>query len=301
MAEPEIPAVAPVVPAAVIPEPVAAPVAAVVAAEPAAAAVEAPVAAPAAPSAAEPPKPVDIPSLLDEVGKEPPKEVAAAEAPKPGEEAKPAEAAKPGEPEKPKEGEAAKSSEVVAEAPKLAAVEYKWDAPETIKFDDAIKGEVSTALDAFRTDPTNPRPLFDQAEKMMQRYAAQVSQDQFKVFNETRKNWRTEIMADPEVGGAGYQTSMGAVARVRDAVVSNAKAGTPQHAADIKAFDEFCRVTGAGDHPVLVKMFKRMARFMDEPAPPPPGAKAPASNSVNPNRSRAERLYPNTNFGRRAS
>lgn len=195
------------------------------------------------------------------------------EAAKPVEVVTPApEAAKPAEP-------------VVAETPTLAPIDYfaKLNIPETLKVDDAMKGDVTKAFDAFRTDPNaGAQALIDLHNKTMQNYAEQLRADQYRVFNETRRNWQNEVRSDPQIGGSRFQTSMGDIAKVRDALV-------PEK--DRPAFESFLRVTGAGDHPVFLKMLHNAARYLGEPSLPPAGAKPVPNNGRSPSETRRERLY----------
>lgn len=253
------------------------------AAAPAAAVPE--VAAPAVEVAA-PEAPAPQLSLLQQFDKDAAKpaepEVKPAEAAKPEGDAKPAEAkpaekpveAKPGEkPAEAKPAEAAKP-----EPAKIEPVAYEYALPETLKMDDATKGEFHTALDAFRTDPLKgAQPLIELHNKTMQTYADSLAQQQRDVWNDTRKGWNTEVLADEQIGGSGHQTAMGAIARMRDMFV-------PEK--DRAAFESFLSVTGAGDHPAFLKMLHNAARFYDEPAMPPPNVK-PAPNGANPNGRRA--------------
>jgi hypothetical protein len=242
------------------------PVEASVAAEPVVAPVaEAPaVAAPVESVAAE--APVAAPSLLEtfdaenkpaEVVAEPAKE-AATEAPKGGE--KPADGAP------------------VAEVPALEPVDYKYTLPETMKMDDTLKGDVHKAFDAFRANPSEgAQALVDiytkATSEFAKNYAEDLTRKQWDTFAETRRGWQTEVMADPEIGGAGFQTSMGAIARVRDALVPPSER---------EAFETMLRVTGVGDHPQFLKMLHRGARFIDEAPQPPQNIKPPTGNGRKP-------------------
>lgn len=245
-------------------------------AEPAAAPAET-----AAPAATEP-----APTLLQQFDKDNAAKPAEGEKPaaeaaadgKPGE--KPAEPAKPAEP-KPGEAKPAeakpgeKPAEAKAEAPKLEPVAYEYALPETIKMDDALKGEFHTALDAFRADPAKGvQPLIALHEKTMSDYATHLQNEQVRVWNDTRKGWNTDALADEQIGGSGHQTAMGAIARMRDLFVSEK---------DRPAFEQFLQVTGAGDHPAFLKMLHNAARLYDEPAMPPSNVKPPATNGQNPN------------------
>jgi hypothetical protein len=241
---------------------------------------------PASPPVAEVPKPVEperTPTLLEKHDAE----VAAKVEPlKPAAEVKPAD--KPTEsakdapkPAEPKAAETAKPAETEkpAEPAKPEPVEYKYTLPETIKLDDARKAETHAAFDLFRADPTNPQPLIDLHNKAMTEFAEQTRRDQFDTFNKTKADWEKVWMADAEIGGAGYQTSIAAIARARDLLISSHKVGTPQYLADRKAFDEMLAVTGAGSHPAFGRLLHNAARFVDEPqaAEIPTNIKPPAN------------------------
>ncbi len=217
-------------------------------ADKAAAAVEA-AKKPAAEVKAEPEKPV---VAADAKPVEPAKDPAKAEVAKPDAAAAKPEDAKPAEPAK------------------LEPVVYEYKLPDTLKMDDALKGKTHSAFDAFRADPVKgAQALVDLHNEQMQAfatdYAAQTLENQQRAFAATRRQWQNEHRADPEIGGAGYDTALEAIARVRDIAVSSAKRGTPQYDADMKSFNDFLRITGAGDHPAFLKFVHNAARFVDEP------------------------------------
>ena len=252
---------------AVAPEPVAAP-------EPAPAAVVEPAAAPAVEEPAAPAAPAPEPTLLqkhdaEQAAKEPKPAEPPAAAPAPAAEAKPAEAPAAAEP--------------APEAPAAPEpVEYKYELPETITMDDATRGSFHTALDAFRADPAaGAQGLIDLHNQTMQQYADHLAQEQQRVWNETRKTWQTEVMADEQLGGAGFQTTMGAIARMRDLLVPESRRA---------AFDNFLSVTGAGDHPEFLRILHNAARIYDEAPMAPPGAR-PAPNAGQPQGRGLRSLY----------
>lgn len=264
--------------------------------------------APAASPTADAPK-IELtsekPSLLDKHDTTAAEKTKAAEPAKAAEDdKKPVEAAKPGEPVKPTDeaARAAEAAKVAAEAAKPAEpakpdpIEYKYKLPDTLKMDDTLKGEVHGAFDAFRADPTNAQPLIDLHNRTMENYAKQLADqtlaNQHKAFNTTRDGWAKDVLADQEIGGAGHQTAMTAIARARDLLVSGAKPGSPQYLADYKAHEDFLRITGAGDHPVYLKMLHRAARYFDEPTPPGENPKPPPDNGKAPGRT-ARVLYDN--------
>lgn len=159
-----------------------------------------------------------------------------------------------------------------------APIVYEYALPETIRMDDATRGEFHTALDGFRTDPAKgAQALVDLHNKTMTDYAAHLLDEQHRAFNKTRADWNKEVLADEQLGGAGHQTAMGAVARMRDMFVAEK---------DRPAFEQFLRITGAGDHPQFLKLLHNAARLFDEPGLPPPDAKPPPNNGRAPGRSR---------------
>ena len=183
-----------------------------------------------------PPSHTDTPTLLEEAGK-------------PTAEAKPVPEGekKPGEAEKPLEPVETRTYE-------------PFTLPEGVTPDEQ-------QLDAFRQvaashnlDQTAAQGFLDLHVAAIQRAGEAMRAEQQRIFAETRKGWVEEIKADPILGGAGHQTALMAAARMRDLLVPEA------HRAE---FADFMRVTGAGDHPALMRLFHTAARFYDEPAAPP--------------------------------
>lgn len=179
-------------------------------------------------------------------------------------------------------------------APELTPLDYfaaegGIKLPETISMNDEQRTEFSTALDAFRADPTSAsaQKIVDMGTKMMSDYAEHVTSEQFRIWNDTRKGWQTQVMADPILGGAGHQTAMAAVADVRDKLVPEA---------DRPAFNEMLRVTGVGDHPAFLRMLQRGARFFKEAGPPPPDPRPTPDAGKRPGKRGAADIYTNTNF-----
>lgn len=251
----------PTIGAGATPESVAASPAAAPAATPES--VAAAVAEPVAPVAAEPAAPAaepaaSEPTLLEKFDADKKaKEPATPEAKPAGSEAKPKDGAAAPEP----------GGDLPAEPAALEPVAYEYTLPETIKLDDASRAEFHTALDAFRKDPVKgAQQLVDMHNKAMTEFAQQTYQNQVKAFNETRRGWVDQVMGDEELGGAGYQTTMGAIARMRDMLVPE------KH---LSEFNDFLKVTGAGDHPAFLRMLHAAARIFDEAPMPPPGPKPP--------------------------
>jgi hypothetical protein len=163
-----------------------------------------------------------------------------------------------------------------AEPPPLAAVEYKYTVPETMKMDDALKGKVHKAFDDFRANPTEgAQALVNLHEEQMKAYSQWLLDEQQRVFLETRKDWSKRIRSDAELGGSGYNTTGAAVARMRDLFVP------PERRA---AFDDMLRITGVGDHPEFWRMLHQAARYYDEGPPLETNPRPPPNNGQRPSR-----------------
>lgn len=223
----------------------------------------APVVEPAKPAE---PTSADKPSMLEAFDKE---QKAAEPAKEPVKDEKPAEPAKPEDPAKIEakpEGEPPKEAEPVT---------YKFELPEGFDSDDARMTALSGALNEAKLPAEVGQALGQKLVGLhsdaMKAYADQVkettSREQHRVFNETRGEWNKQAMADEEIGGSAHQTAMRAIARARDKLAGDLM--SPRKNADgsvrLSELEEFLRVTGAGDHPVFLKMLHRAARYVDEP------------------------------------
>ena len=284
----------PTSPAAVAP--VASPAAAPVAE--AAAAAPAPAPTPAAADAA-PQHPSQIPSLLEELiapGVRPTAEAAPAAVTPDGAkpvvegEKKPAEpAAAKSEAPKPGEAKPAETAPAVAApvAPAIVVADLKL--PEGFKaIPEQMEGFANLLGAADLPPMERAQKLLDLHTSALKDYATAydkaAAEAQVRVFNETRAGWRKQIMADPQLGGSGYETASKAIARMRDMFVSRAEYGSTAWNADMKEFVDFLRSTGAGDHPAFHRMLHNVARVFDEPGMPPPNPKPPPDIGRNPNR-----------------
>ena len=245
----------------------------------------APVEAPAAP--VEPPTVAETPSLLESFTKpeEKPAEAKPAEPAKV--ETKPEEKlaeAKPAEPAKVEAKPEEKPAEPAAPPEK---VEWKFELPETIKPDEPRMAQFTTLLDGLiapkegETRAEMGQRLLNLHNEAMVAYDQSVKRQQQDAFIGTRKAWENEVKSDPELGGAGHDTAMRAIARMRDLLVPEDKQA---------AFDMMLRVTGVGDHPEFLRVLHRAARYFDEPRAPTMIGKPTKTNGQ---RSGAAVLYDN--------
>lgn len=217
------------------------------------------------------PHPSEVPSLLDKI--DPPKPDAKVEAKV---DAKPE----------------AKVETPPVEVAAPEKTEWEFKLPETLKADEKQLTTFRGILDDIvapkegESRATYAQRLVDLHNEAMTGFAEQTLKNQISAFNDTRAEWRKQTMADERIGGAGHDTAMRAIARVRDYLVSDARPGTKEYQDDVKALNDFNRITGAGDHPVFLRMLHRAARYVDEPSAPAPNALPTKFNGRPPNAGR---------------
>jgi len=100
-----------------------------------------------------------------------------------------------------------------------------------------------------------------------------------EAWNNVNKGWTEKTLADPEIGGAKFPAAKATIAKAIDGLGPNLAAEVRQ------ALD----VTGAGNHPAIVKALHAFASRLTEPghvSGNPPGANSPKSIK--------EAFYPNS-------
>lgn len=217
------------------------------------------------------------------------------------------QAAKDAKPEPEKPVEPAKEGEKPAEAAKPEGKPAETDkpAPEPFKFEelqvpegfakrfDIPEAEVGKRIEEFNdillkdVDPNVRRnELLGLHAKAMQEFADKVDADRRNAWNEYNKGQALATMGDAELGGAGHQTAMGAVARVRDTLTRDYSKDEKQE------LNDFLVVTGAGSHKAFLRLVHRMARYLDEPSIPNVTPQPTPDRGLKPGR-RASVLYDN--------
>lgn len=222
-------------------------------------------------------------SLLETLGEKP--VVVEPEAPKPETEAKPEEAKPEGE-VKPAEPEIVQPEPIAYEAFKL---------PEGIEPVQEQIGKYTEILGKHRIPQEVGQELLDLHTAALSEYAAtraeQTLADQHSAFATVRADWVKQAMGDSQIGGAAWDTAKGVIARSRDLFVSGSKSGTPEYAKDMAEFNDFLRITGAGDHPAFLKFLHNVGRRFDEPGLPPSNIKPSPNNGVAPRRPGLRNIY----------
>ena len=231
-------------------------------------------AAPLAPAPAVPESPVvaavETPTLpVAETPPEIPTEIVAPEvAPAVGAEAPKPHTDEPGllsVAEKP--AEAAPAESVPTEP---TPVEYNFDLPEGF----VLSPEPLEQFTSWARD-NNVSPEAAQAAMTMHVAAIQALNEQalaqqHAAFADTRREWRTQSVSAPELGGSGFETNRAAAIRMMYLFVEPARRD---------AFDQALLTTGMTDNPEFFRFLVNLARKFDEPAPPPPGALGPPAGA----------------------
>lgn len=162
-----------------------------------------------------------------------------------------------------------------AEGPLAAApLVYEFKLPEGLTVDEARITAATELFQQHRVDPAVAQELVSFHAQEMQRYADASTEAQNRAFLDVRKGWAEQVRSDPEMGGAGHNTAMQRIFRVRDMFVP---------VSDHKAFNEFLDATGAGDHPAFLRMLYRIGAKFDEPTV------APASQPIQPSKKERNR------------
>lgn len=143
----------------------------------------------------------------------------------------------------PKDGEqsANKPAEKPAEKPADdKPIEYAdFTLPEGVKLDDAKLGE-------FKTIAAEAKMPQEHAQKLVDLYAAEIKQVQeapLRAWNDLQKQWREEVISDPEIGGANLDKNLATIKGGLNALLGE----------QAKSFFEALNVTGAGNNPAIVR------------------------------------------------
>lgn len=203
-------------------------------------------------------------------------------APAPTEEVKPTqEKAAPEAKEEPAAEVKPEESPPTPEVPAVALTVEDFTLPEGVTADREKLGAFATKATELGLSKDVAQSMLDMHTGALKGFVEAQSAEQHRVFGEMRSQWRNDVMADEQIGGAGHQTAMAAIARTRDLLV-------PKE--DRAAFNEFLMVTGAGDHPALLKMLHNAARYFDE-GQPVAAPKPPADIGKKPGRQGLRSLY----------
>ncbi len=165
----------------------------------------------------------------------------------------------------------------VVEPPAAEPIQY-----EAFTFPDGLQpgeelGRFTELAGAARVPQETAQQLLDMHVAEIQKLREHESAEQHRVWNETRRNWRTEIMADEELGGSGFETNRATAARMLDLFVPEDRR---------TAFNHALIATGMTDHPEFFRFLVNIARKFDEPSPAPLPRNPPPDIGRNPSSGR---------------
>lgn len=153
----------------------------------------------------------------------------------------------------------------------IAYEAFTW--PEGIEADDAGLKPYTDLLANHQVPQETAQALLDLHIAETQRLAEAFRSEQTTAWDAARADWRDRFMADEEIGGNKQQTTLARCAEVIDRF-----GGTPDQ---VKELRDTLALTGAGDHPAVIRAFANIARAFSEGRPVPAAmAKGPPQRST---------------------
>ena len=169
---------------------------------------------------------------------------------------------------------------LVSETKPEAAPEFTPVEASALKFPEG--SQTNEAITAKFLEITNgaklPAEAVQQLVDLQANLAKEASEAGSKLWTETQAKWQDEVRADAEIGGQKLEENLSHVAKLIDRVSGD----------QAPAVREAFAMTGAGNHPALVKFMVKVAKELSEPAPV---AGAPGNVS----RDTASLLFPSSN------
>ncbi len=252
------PTAAPAAPVAAPAVPVTAPAAPPAEAAPAPASPAPPSATPAPAAAAPTAAPSEPGSLLSDAVSKPPA---------------PAVAAPPVEPAAP------------APAEPVALPTYEpFKAPEGVTLDGNVTKSFTEILGKYEVATKADHAAVQQfGQELTNFYLAEQTRQRSELmenFNAMRDGWRKAVSTDADLGGATLPTTLAAAGALIEQY-----GGTAEQQAELR---QVLKITGAGDHPAMVRLFRNAGKHLATEGRP-----VPATNPKNPAlQPRSQRRYP---------
>jgi hypothetical protein len=182
------------------------------------------------------------------------------------------------EPEKKVESAPKEPEKPVIEPP--APVNYEFTRPEGLQMDEKVLEEVVESLRGGNVPAELGGNLLNRHFAELQRQADFIRENQQSVWLETNERWANEVRSSEEFGGNRFETARKGVQAAQDFLIG-------KDAEEVKAFNDFLKVTGVGNHPFYWKLMTRVHdRFMARPEPkqgnkPAPNAGLPPGQKDN--------------------
>lgn len=177
----------------------------------------------------------------------------------------------------PTEGAAPGTEAAEAKPPQPVIPEtYTFAAPEGAKVDDGRLAEFQAAA----KDAGLTQEQFQKLASYGFEHIGKAANAPHEAWTALQQQWTNEVKADPEIGGAKLEQSLGAAKLAIDAFGGNALR---------QALD----ATGAGNNPAIVRAFVEMGRRMQDGSAHVAGKPAGAASRDGSFEGIASRIYPN--------
>jgi hypothetical protein len=149
-----------------------------------------------------------------------------------------------------------------AAAAAAAGVHYELTIPPGYTIAPERMATLHSLLREAHVAPEHAAKLWAMHLDAMKELLDHALQAQHDAFAEYRRGERNKIAADPEYGGAGFETSRAAARRVLNLAAGG---GAPEKtAANAAELDAWLQHSGATDSHALFKALVRLARVLDE-------------------------------------
>lgn len=159
-------------------------------------------------------------------------------------------------------------------------IEYKdFTLPEGVKLDEKLFSDI-------RADFAKAKLTQDQAQGFIDKHVAAVRasvDSNIAAFTKLQTDWRAEVMADPQIGGANFEP------KTVPAIAKAIATFCPDEASQ-KGFREVVSLTGIGNNPHYVRFMARLGASLMEGQPAPGAPLGKGSKSFE---EMAERMFPN--------
>lgn len=123
----------------------------------------------------------------------------------------------------------------------------KFEVPEGVEKDEEALKQYGELAKEFGLDQEKAQKLLN----LWSEQAVKQSQEQVKTWNDLQDQWQEQVKSDKEIGGSNLQSTLA------DAKVALDKFGSEE-------LLDALEITGAGNHPALVKAFAKMGRAIKE-------------------------------------
>jgi hypothetical protein len=156
--------------------------------------------------------------------------------------------------DKPKDKEESLLTEKKPEAKSTAPEKYEaFKVPEGYELDAKVDEEARGLFKGLGLSQDQAQSLVD----LYAKHSAESADAPYKAWRDQQEAWRTEIKADPEIGGKLDEVRT-TVAKAIDGL------GDPKLASD---FREAMTYTGAGNNPAFIRAFYKLAQKVTEGGP----------------------------------